>query len=110
MRSSPTRTLRVVGSPWTLHDAGFVHGDPTTRNVRVDDQRTYLIDFGLGYATRDEEDHAVDLHVFAQSLAGTADDAEALTAAAESAYRAASERPDLVLDRLRAVEGRGRYQ
>ena len=94
----------------TIHDAGFVHGDPTTRNVRVDDQRTYLIDFGLGYATRDEEDHAVDLHVFAQSLAGTADDAEALTAAAESAYRAASERPDLVLDRLRAVEGRGRYQ
>ncbi|PSQ01766.1 Kae1-associated kinase Bud32 [Halobacteriales archaeon QS_4_69_31] len=94
----------------TIHDAGFVHGDPTTRNVRVDDERTYLIDFGLGYATRDEEDHAVDLHVFAQSLAGTADDAEALTAAAESAYRAASERPDLVLDRLRAVEGRGRYQ
>jgi len=94
----------------TIHDAGFVHGDPTTRNVRVDDERTYLIDFGLGYATRDEEDHAVDLHVFAQSLAGTAADAEALAAAAESAYRAASERPDLVLDRLRAVEGRGRYQ
>jgi len=101
----------------TLHDAGIVHGDPTTRNVRVtaadtdeDTARTYLIDFGLGYASRDEEDHAVDLHVFGRSLAGTADDADGLRAAAETAYRETSERPDAVLGRLRSVEGRGRYQ
>jgi len=101
----------------TLHDAGIVHGDPTTRNVRVatgdrdgDTARTYLIDFGLGYSSRDEEDHAVDLHVFGRSLAGTADDAEELRAAAHAAYRETSERPDAVLGRLRSVEGRGRYQ
>jgi N6-L-threonylcarbamoyladenine synthase/protein kinase Bud32 len=117
-----------------IHDAGFVHGDPTTRNVRVgrreapptaraggeqseatrepgeNGDRTYPIDFGLGYFTRDEEDHAMDLHVFAQSLTGTADDPEPLVAAAEDAYRAESERADAVLDRLREVEGRGRYQ
>ncbi|QLH80113.1 bifunctional N(6)-L-threonylcarbamoyladenine synthase/serine/threonine protein kinase [Halosimplex pelagicum] len=99
----------------TIHDAGFVHGDPTTRNVRVasdtgDGDRVFLIDFGLGYHTGHEEDHAMDLHVFAQSLAGTADDADRLQAAAEDAYRATSDRGDIVLDRLRAVEGRGRYQ
>jgi N6-L-threonylcarbamoyladenine synthase/protein kinase Bud32 len=104
----------------TIHDAGIVHGDPTTRNVRVasaasgreraSDDRLYLIDFGLGYTSRDEEDHAVDLHVFGGSLAGTADAAEALRRAAEAAYRETSERGDIVLDRLRAVEGRGRYQ
>jgi len=101
-----------------IHDAGFVHGDPTTRNVRVgrrdgsagDAPDTFLIDFGLGYYTRDEEDHAMDLHVFAQSLTGTADDPESLWAAAESAYRAESERAEAVLGRLREVEGRGRYQ
>ncbi|WP_415378542.1 bifunctional N(6)-L-threonylcarbamoyladenine synthase/serine/threonine protein kinase [Halosimplex sp. TS25] len=101
-----------------IHDAGFVHGDPTTRNVRVgsagdsvaDTDRVFLIDFGLGYHTGHEEDHAMDLHVFAQSLAGTADDHERLQAAAEDAYRAVSERPDAVLDRLREIEGRGRYQ
>jgi N6-L-threonylcarbamoyladenine synthase/protein kinase Bud32 len=113
-----------------LHDAGIVHGDPTTRNVRVSgagdatggdradddptadgtDDRTFLIDFGLGYQSRDEEDHAVDLHVFASSLAGTAENADALRAAAEDAYRGASDRGETVLDRLRAVEGRGRYQ
>jgi len=95
-----------------IHDAGFVHGDPTTRNVRVggDDARTFLIDFGLGYYTRDEEDHAMDLHVLAQSLAGTTDDAGALRTAAEDAYRGESERDGAVLDQLREIEGRGRYQ
>jgi N6-L-threonylcarbamoyladenine synthase/protein kinase Bud32 len=70
--------------------------------------RTYLIDFGLGYYTDDVEDYAMDLHVFAQSLAGTADDPGALLAAAEKAYRSVgSER---VVDHLREIEGRGRYQ
>jgi len=112
-------TVRAVGRHLaTIHDAGFVHGDPTTRNVRVAEsgpevdtaRRVFLIDFGLGYHTRHEEDHAMDLHVFAQSLAGTADDPDRLAAAAEDAYREASERGGAVLDRLREIEGRGRYQ
>ena len=94
----------------TIHDAGFVHGDPTTRNIRVDGGRTYLIDFGLGYYTDHAEDHAMDLHVFSQSLTGTADDPEPLREAAEAAYRDGSERGGTVLDRLREIEGRGRYQ
>ncbi|MDL0143361.1 phosphotransferase, partial [Halobacterium salinarum] len=93
----------------TIHDGGFVHGDPTTRNVRVGAERTFLIDFGLGYYTDAVEDYAMDCHVFEQSLVGTAADADALVAAFEDAYEeaAASGR---VLDQLRAVEGRGRYQ
>jgi N6-L-threonylcarbamoyladenine synthase/protein kinase Bud32 len=97
----------------TCHGAGFVHGDPTTRNVRVADGedgagRTYLIDFGLGYYTDDVEDYAMDLHVFAQSLAGTADDPAPLLDAAEEAYRTVGD--GAVVDHLREIEGRGRYQ
>ncbi len=125
-----------------LHNAGFVHGDPTTRNVRVgrvgrdasqseravddrerraappngrpddgrerDADRTYLIDFGLGYHTDHVEDYAMDLHVFDQSLVGTADDPEPLREAVRAGYREVGE--ERVLERLRAVEGRGRYQ
>ncbi|AGB30600.1 bifunctional UGMP family protein/serine/threonine protein kinase [Natrinema pellirubrum DSM 15624] len=91
-----------------LHRAGFVHGDPTTRNVRVDGDRTYLIDFGLGYHTDHAEDYAMDLHVFDQSLVGTADDPEPLREAVRAGYREVGE--ERVLERLRAVEGRGRYQ
>ena len=107
----------------TIHGAGFVHGDPTTRNVRVtsatsrderaattesSDDHTYLIDFGLGYYTDDVEDYAMDCHVFEQSLAGTADDADGLADAFEAAYREHGDGD--VLDQLRAIEGRGRYQ
>jgi len=105
--------VRAVGRHLAaIHDAGFVHGDPTTRNVRVGegDPGVFLIDFGLGYYTRDTEDHAMDLHVLDQSLAGTTDDAERLRAAVADAYRTASERDDTVLDRLDAIEDRGRYQ
>jgi len=90
-----------------LHAEGIVHGDPTTRNVRVGD-RTFLIDFGLGYHTDDPEDHAMDLHVLGQSLAGTDDEADRLRAAAVEAYREVGSAE--VLDSLRAIEGRGRYQ
>ncbi|KZX46993.1 bifunctional N(6)-L-threonylcarbamoyladenine synthase/serine/threonine protein kinase [Haloarcula sp. K1] len=98
-----------------IHDAGFVHGDPTTRNVRVgswDGQgdQTFLIDFGLGYYTQEAEDHAMDLHVLAQSLAGTADDPETLLSAAEDAYRTESDHADTVFASLDDIEGRGRYQ
>jgi N6-L-threonylcarbamoyladenine synthase/protein kinase Bud32 len=94
----------------TIHDAGFVHGDPTTRNVRVGDgdPGVFLIDFGLGYYTDDPEDHAMDLHVFAQSLAGTADDADRLVEAARAAYREHGD--GAVLERLDEIAGRGRYR
>ena len=91
-----------------VHGAGFVHGDPTTRNVRLDDERTYLIDFGLGYHTDHVEDYAMDLHVFDQSLVGTAADPGPLRQAFREAYRAVGD--EAVLARLREVEGRGRYR
>ncbi|MBX0296077.1 bifunctional N(6)-L-threonylcarbamoyladenine synthase/serine/threonine protein kinase [Haloarcula nitratireducens] len=96
-----------------IHDAGFVHGDPTTRNVRISstrDGRAYLIDFGLGYYSGEPEDHAMDLHVLAQSLSGTADDPERLLSAAENAYREESDHADAVFASLGDIEGRGRYQ
>ena len=71
-------------------------------------ERTYPIDFGLGYYTDDREEFAMDLHVFEQSLVGTADAPERLLEAFETAYREAGD--PRVLDRLREIEGRGRYQ
>ncbi|MFD1513768.1 bifunctional N(6)-L-threonylcarbamoyladenine synthase/serine/threonine protein kinase [Halomarina rubra] len=108
----------------TLHGSGMVHGDPTTRNVRVpaaeadggdgdavdgtSADRAWLIDFGLGYHSDDAEDYAMDLHVFEGSIVGTADDPEPLLAAFESAYREVG--AESVVAQLRDVEGRGRYQ
>lgn len=103
-----TERVREVGRQLAmLHADGIVHGDPTTRNVRIG-HRTWLIDFGLGYHSTSIEDYAMDLHVFRQSLSGTAADPEPLFAALTEAYR--SEGSDAVIEQLREIEGRGRYQ
>ena len=118
-----------------LHGAGMVHGDPTTRNVRVEPSgvagvgasagssgatdagasagsnaasQTYLIDFGLGFHTGHVEDHAMDLHVFEGSVRATATAPEPLIAAFEAGYEATGDGE--VLDRLRDVANRGRYR
>ena len=97
-----------------LHDAGVVHGDPTTKNVRVGEGGLFLIDFGLGYYSGHPEDHAMDLHVFEGSVAGTASDPEPLIRAFEAGYEAESGAQsgdeESVLARLAEVRGRGRYQ
>ncbi|WP_197431388.1 KEOPS complex kinase/ATPase Bud32, partial [Halorubrum sp. CBA1125] len=105
--ANATLTLQYVGdrdlaadldARWTaavgrhlarLHDAGIVHGDPTTRNVRVapdGDPETFLVDFGLGYHTGHVEDHAMDLHVFEGAVRATATDPDPLVEAFETAY------------------------
>jgi len=100
-----------------LHAAGVIHGDPTTRNVRVregsgdasaEEPRVALIDFGLGYDSRHVEDRAMDLHVLEQTVHGTAADPAPLVAAFERGYRAQGD--PAVFERLREIEGRGRYQ
>ncbi|MGM0447514.1 MAG: bifunctional N(6)-L-threonylcarbamoyladenine synthase/serine/threonine protein kinase [Methanobacteriota archaeon] len=118
------RSTRAVGRHLArLHGAGIVHGDPTTRNVRVSPDgvggraengesdpapQTYLIDFGLGYHTGHVEDHAMDLHVFEGSIRATATDPGPLIAAFEAGYEAVGDGE--VIDRLRDVADRGRYR
>lgn len=102
-----------------LHGAGIVHGDPTVRNARIAPNesgytgggRVYLIDFGLGFHSEHVEDFAMDLHVLAQSLEGTADRSGTLFDAAVDGYRTAStHESDVVLDQLDEIVARGRYQ
>jgi N6-L-threonylcarbamoyladenine synthase/protein kinase Bud32 len=137
-RLSPELAREVGRQLARLHAAGVVHGDPTTRNVRVgsvsgnptdavdaeaadggdaagapdgptaDQPRAFLVDFGLAYHSGHVEDHAMDLHVFAGSVRGTADDPDPVLAAVEAGYEAVGD--PAVLDRLREVEGRGRYR
>ena len=108
-----TERVRTVGELLArLHAAGLVHGDPTPRNARIPGPAggavVYLIDFGLGYYSDDREDYAMDLHVFEQALAGTADDADRLRAEFEAAYRETGD--EQVVAQLREIEGRGRYR
>jgi N6-L-threonylcarbamoyladenine synthase/protein kinase Bud32 len=110
-----TRNARVTGPASVSDDGpGAEAGDDTT-NAGDDaagpdpaSDRVCLIDFGLGFHSGHVEDHAMDLHVFEQSVVGTADDPDPLLSAVEAGY--AETGPDATLDRLREIESRGRYQ
>jgi N6-L-threonylcarbamoyladenine synthase/protein kinase Bud32 len=96
-----------------LHEEGVAHGDPTTRNAvrereKENGERVFLVDFGLSYATHHVEDFGMDLHVFRSAVRGTTEKDEEVLDAFDEGY--AWERADDVCDRLREIEGRGRYQ
>lgn len=90
-----------------LHDAGIMHGDLTTSNLLVVDGKVFLIDFGLSFHSAKAEDAAVDVHLFKQALKSKHHEVEA--AAWRSFLRGYTPlKRDLIIQRLRLVERRGR--
>ena len=93
-----------------LHDEDIIHGDLTTSNMILSKDKIYFIDFGLGYFNGKFEDKAVDIHLFKQAL-----EAKHFTNWKENyqsflkGYKNYKE-SEKVLDRLKAVEKRGRYK
>ncbi len=56
---------KIVG---TLHKNGIMHGDLTTSNFILSNNKIFVIDFGLAIRTKKPEDHAVDLRLFKEIL------------------------------------------
>lgn len=103
-------TVRVAGrAVGRLHTAGIVHGDLTTSNMILRNNRCIFIDFGLSAASMECESRGVDVHVFVQALTGTARNADALVQAFIEGYREEFAGADEVLARVDAIVRRGRY-
>jgi len=87
-----------------LHNNNIVHGDYTPANFMVGkDNSVYLIDFGLSDITSSIEDKALDLLLMKRSLDKKSFD-EFI-----KAYSALSKDGKIIIDRLRQIEKRGRY-
>lgn len=56
---------KLVG---TMHKNGIMHGDLTTSNFILYEDKVYVIDFGLSQKTFKSEDHAVDLRLIKEIL------------------------------------------
>lgn len=93
-----------------LHDANIIHGDLTTSNMILKNNKIYFIDFGLGFNSHKFEDKAVDLHLLRQALeAKHFKNWQKLFREVLKGY-SKSKNHDVVLERLKAVEKRGRYK
>jgi len=93
-----------------LHANDIIHGDLTTSNM-IHEQEIYFIDFGLSQFSKKAEDKAVDLWLLRRALESKHHKIfeECFHEAIES-YRKHYPGSKEVLDRLKAVEKRGRYR
>ncbi|MCX6711953.1 MAG: KEOPS complex kinase/ATPase Bud32 [Candidatus Woesearchaeota archaeon] len=93
-----------------LHDKNIIHGDLTTSNMIVKENKVYFIDFGLGYNSLRIEDKAVDLHLLKQALESKHYKVfeECFNAILKSYKKSVNY--DVVMERLKKVEQRGRYK
>ena len=90
---------------------GIVHGDLTTANILVKEGQVYLIDFGLSYFSKKDEDRATDLFLFKNALKSRHPDD------AKKAYRLFIEAYEVAMGKefkgiethLKDIERRGRY-
>jgi len=104
-------TCRKIGTNIAkLHDINIIHGDLTTSNMILKNNKIYFIDFGLGYISHKFEDKAVDLHLLKQSL--EAKHFQHYKELIKEILIGYSKSKDfkIVLERLKAVEKRGRYK
>lgn len=93
-----------------IHDAGIIHGDLTTSNLILKENKIYFIDFGLSFFSDKIEDKAVDIHLLRQALESKHYNfwEKAFKSFLEG-YKANSKYKE-VLNRLEKVEARGRYK
>ncbi|HVP93929.1 MAG TPA: bifunctional N(6)-L-threonylcarbamoyladenine synthase/serine/threonine protein kinase [Methanoregulaceae archaeon] len=92
-----------------LHTAGIIHGDLTTSNFLVRNNRCILIDFGLSHVSSEVEPRGVDIHVFFQTLESTVENHEELRSWFIRGYESEFQEAGEVLLREKEILGRGRY-
>ncbi len=94
-----------------LHKEDIIHGDLTTSNMILKDEKVYFVDFGLSFISKRTEDKAVDLHLIKQALeAKHWKNFEKFFKWLIESYKKNYEKAEDVLIRLKQVEKRGRYK
>ncbi len=92
-----------------MHSNDIIHGDLTTSNM-IFNKEIYFIDFGLSFFSNKIEDKAVDIHLLRRALDSKHHFIFRKTfKEIIKSYKRHCKESDKVLERLKAVEKRGRY-
>lgn len=100
---------RIGAMVGVLHSNGIVHGDLTTSNMLLSNGEIYFIDFSLGRKSQEIEDQGVDFHLLREAFSSAHSERFDLFEDVLDGYRKGYERAGEVIDRMRAIEMRGRY-
>ena len=92
-----------------LHNCGIIHGDLTTSNLILEDDKIVFIDFGLGKNSDLVEDKGVDLLVFKKAISGIHYKiSEECFNEILKGYENANDYQEII-KKVEEIEGRGRY-
>jgi len=94
-----------------LHSTGIIHGDLTTSNMILENDRLCIIDFGLGKFSSRIEDQAVDLYLLYEALcAAHFRDLENAWKNILKVYKQKYSKSKEVLNRFEKIRTRRRYR
>jgi len=94
-----------------LHNNNLIHGDITTSNMILVDNRLHFIDFGLGSKNTELESKGVDLHVLMEALESTHSQHPRCFKYVLQGYTKAFEgNANAVLHKIEDIVRRGRYR
>ncbi|HEC72616.1 MAG TPA: Kae1-associated serine/threonine protein kinase [Thermoplasmatales archaeon] len=94
-----------------FHNNDIIHGDITTSNMILLDDRVHFIDFGLGEKNSEIEAKGVDLHVLMEAIESTHSKYSNCFEYVLSGYKKELEKDaDLVVKKIEEIVKRGRYR
>ncbi len=90
-----------------MHTNNVIHGDLTTSNMILLNDKIFFIDFGLGEKNSEIEAKGVDLHVMMEGFEGAHSEVDAFDYVL-GAYKS-YDKKDIVVKRMYEISRRGRY-
>jgi Kae1-associated kinase Bud32 len=94
-----------------LHNHDLIHGDITTSNMILFQDRIYFIDFGLGSTNGELEAKGVDLHVLMEAFNSThSRHPECFTYVFEGYTKQLQSDASTVMEKIEEIVRRGRYR
>jgi len=94
-----------------LHNNDIIHGDITTSNMILMDDRVHFIDFGLGEKNHEIEAKGVDLHVLMEAIESTHSKySDCFEYVLEGYKKELEGDADLVVKKIKEIVKRGRYR
>ena len=93
-----------------LHQNDIIHGDLTTSNLILKNNKIYIIDFGLSYISKRIEDKATDLRIFFETLLLPEKIKNKIKNEFIKSYNSIFKDALKITEHLKSIEKRGRYK
>jgi TP53 regulating kinase-like protein len=102
---------KIGNSIAKFHNNDIIHGDITTSNMILLDDKIHFIDFGLGEKNTEIEAKGVDLHVLMEAIDSTHSKySNCFDYVLEGYKKELKDDPNLVINKIQEIVKRGRYR